>query len=133
MATLCLCLCIRQAIHSARVSHAPAFLLKLCALYILRLSEYGILNRMLKVVRTLDAYLLSSVNVNLTKSFCILSTNELLKRRQGNNNNKRLKSKPKFEGKESEPKKHQKRIHRVGIVCGQSWKLHKLPTEQLKQ
>lgn len=58
---------------------------------------------MLKVVRTLDAYLLSSVNVNLTKSFCILSTNELLKRRQGNNNNKRLKSKPKSEGKQNEP------------------------------
>lgn len=57
---------------------------------------------MLKVKRTLDAYLLSSVNVNLTKSFCILSTNELLKRRQGNNNNKRLKSKSKskYEGKE---------------------------------
>lgn len=67
---------------------------------------------MLKVKRTLDAYLLSSVNVNLTKSFCILSTNELLKRRQGNNNNKRLKSKSKskYEGKErNEPKKHQKK------------------------
>lgn len=81
-------------------------------------------------------FLLSSVNVNLTKSFCILSTNELLKRRQGNNNNKRLKSGATTRGGENGIQgggKHQKRSITVGIVCGQSWKLHKLRTEQLKQ
>jgi len=57
-------------------------------------------NKILKWTNFGYAYLLSSVNVNLTKSFCILSTNELLKYHNNNNNknyNNKLKSR---EGKD---------------------------------
>lgn len=73
--------------HNHRPSHRNYAHFTFCGFPNTKFSNWTELNR------TWDAaYLLSSVNVNLTISFCILSTNELLKRRQGNNNNKGLKS-----------------------------------------